>query len=280
MTCAAPHDAMRATLKPPRDASLVVELFTEELPPKALKAPRRMRSPTAVASGLRTRGFLDEATRPSRRTRRHGASPSSITHVRAASRPTAESRRQADAGRGRARRERASRRRRWRRSSQARSRHLATASLDAVDGADRIYVSPTARPTTSICASLAKGRAAARRTRRSARRRARQAADPEGDELRRRRRLLQRRRSSSGLRIGSLALHGADVVPGDGARPRCRAHHGGPPLPRSRATSRSQRADAYAPTLEAEGKVMPRASRAAARQIVARSCERVAGAPR
>ena len=101
--------------------------------------------------------------------------------------------------------------------------------------------SPTARPSTCTCAALAKGQPLARGAAGRARRRAREAADPEGDELRRRRRLLQRREVRP-PGAPALALHGADVVPVHGARPRRRTHDRRPSLPgRARHRDRDRR---------------------------------------
>ena len=134
--------------------TLVVELLTEELPPKAL--PRLGEAFAAgIEAGLRERGFLDAASRmtPYATPRRLAVA---ITHVRpiasdsevtdklmpakvardALGQPS-EALKKKLAGLGRA--------------------HLATGSLDAADGPDRIYVASDGKADYVYLRSLAKG---------------------------------------------------------------------------------------------------------------------------
>jgi glycyl-tRNA synthetase beta chain len=134
--------------------TLIVELLTEELPPKAL--PRLGEAFAAgIEAGLRARGFLDETSRAkSYATPRRLAV--SITRVRAiapdsevtdklmpakVARDTlghpSEAFKKKLAGLGRA--------------------HLATGSLDATDGPDRIYVASDGKADYVYLRSLAKG---------------------------------------------------------------------------------------------------------------------------
>jgi glycyl-tRNA synthetase beta chain len=136
--------------------TLVVELLTEELPPKALRQLAEAFA-AGIEAGLRARGFLDEASRAkSYATPRRLAV--AITHVR----PVAPDSEVTDklmpakvardalgqpsdalkkklAGIGRA--------------------HLATGSLDAADGPDRIYVASDGKADYVYLRSLAKGQA-------------------------------------------------------------------------------------------------------------------------
>ena len=140
--------------------------------------------------------------------------------------------------------------------------------------------SPTARPSALFHAGVEAGRAARARAAGRARRRDRDAADPEGDELREppaattttievrapgapAARAARRRRRAGDARSAS-----PPVAPPTGHRFLSRARH-----------RRSPRADAYAPTLEAEGKVIPSfAARRAA--IERRAAKARAGRPR
>ena len=143
--------------------------------------------------GLRERGFLADGVRGHAASRRRGGSPCRSRSVRAVA-PDSRGRRQADAGQGRARRDRASRPQALQKKLGALGRaHLATATLDAVDGPDRIYVESDGKADYVYLRSSGQGPSPRARPAGSARRRARQAADPEGDELRRARQLLQRR---------------------------------------------------------------------------------------
>ena len=140
-------------------ATLTVELFTEELPPKALKALGEAFA-DGLAAGLAARGFLDEGAATTRfaTPRRLAAT---ITHVRAVA-PDAEVTEKlmpakvalgADgqpsqafakkmAGLGRA--------------------HLATASLDAADGPDRVFVQSDGKADYVYLRTLAQGAPLAR----------------------------------------------------------------------------------------------------------------------
>src|SRR5205814_5628047 len=131
-------------------ATLVVELVTEELPPKALKRLSEAFGHT-LADGLRTQQFLTDASvvTPYATPRRLAVS---ITRVRAVA-PDAEvinklmpakvARESSEAfvkklaGLGRA--------------------HLATPSLDAVDGSDQIYVASDGKADYVFLRTFAKG---------------------------------------------------------------------------------------------------------------------------
>ncbi len=250
------------------DAMLVVELLTEELPPKALKRLGRSFADT-LAAGLRARGYIaDGSTVTGYATPRRLAV--AITAVRAVA-PDAENvdklmpvkvaRSSPDAlrkkleGLGRA--------------------HLATPTLDATDGRDRIYVASDGKADYVYLKSLAKGLPLVR------------GLDEALAEAIAR---LPIPKVMSYPRIGSyyndvkfvrpahslLALHGAEVVPlqalGLTAGRATRGHRF-----LGRADLDIATADAYAPTLEAEGKVLPDfAARRAA--IVAKLEHAAAGA--
>ena len=232
--------------------TLAVELFTEELPPKAL---RRLGDAFAEAltGGLRDRGFLTAASAatPYATPRRLAVS---VTHVlpvapdqevtdklmpaRVARSPDGEPTeafRKKLAGLGRA--------------------HLATATLDAADGPDRIYVASDGKADYVYLKSLAKGQS-----------------------------LTQGLQSALDDAIARLPIPKVMTYPGPGAywnaekfvRPAHRlvALHGADVVPvtalglAAGRTSGGHRflgrrdveietADAWAPTLEAEGKVVP-----------------------
>ena len=233
-------------------ATLVVELLTEELPPKALKQLGRSFADT-LAAGLRARGYLaDGAVATGYATPRRLAV--AITAVRAVApdEPIDEKlmpRKVALDANGQ--------------PSQAFVKkltglgrpHLATASLDAAQGADAIHVVSDGKADYVYLKSLAKGLPLARGL---------------DEALAEAIAKLPIPKVMSYPRIGSyyndvkfvrpahslLALHGADVVPvhalGLAAGRATRGHRF-----LGRADLDIATAEAYAPTLEAEGKVLP-----------------------
>jgi len=135
--------------------TLVVELSTEELPPKALK--RLGEAFTAgIESGLRQRGFLDpESVATSYATPRRLAV--SVTCVRPVA-PDAEV--ISKLMPARTARDAAGITEAFRKKMAGLGRpHLATASLDATDGPDRIYVASDGKADYVYLRSLAKGQA-------------------------------------------------------------------------------------------------------------------------
>jgi glycyl-tRNA synthetase beta chain len=250
--------------------TLLVELFTEELPPKALKKLGEAFA-DGIAAGLASRDFLgaDSAVTGFATPRRLAVS---ITGVRAVApdttvddklmpvkvardasgQPSIALQKKLDAL-GRA--------------------HMATASLDAVDGPDRIYVATDSKADYVYLSSLARGQHLIRGLQ--------EALD---DTLAK----LPIPKVMSYAAPGSydndvkfvrpahrlVALHGADVVD-------VRALE----LPAGRVTGGHRflsggaiaiaTADAYAPTLEAEGKVIP--SFAARRAAIVVGLEGAAG---
>ncbi len=235
-------------------ATLTVELFTEELPPKALKALGEAFADRPRRRARRARLPRRAAPRP-RVSRRRGGSPRRVTHVRAVA-PDAEITEKlmpakvalgADGQPSQA----------FAKKMAGLSRaHLATASLDAADGPDRVFVQSDGKADYVYLRTLAQGRAARAGAAGGARRPAREAADPQGHALPAARRLLQRHR-----------VRAPGASPRRAARQRRRAGHGTRPRrrqPSPTATASSAAhdlaiasADAYASTLEAEGKVVP-----------------------
>ena len=139
-------------------ATLVVELFTEELPPKAL---RRLGGAFAetLAAGLRQQGFLTDgsAVTPYATPRRLAVS---ITQVLAVA-PDAEvidKLMPAKVARGQDGQPSEALRKKLGALGRA---HLATATLDATDGPDRIYVASDGKADYVYLKSLAKGQALA-----------------------------------------------------------------------------------------------------------------------
>ncbi len=233
-------------------ATLLVELFTEELPPKAL---RRLGDAFAesLSGGLRDRGFLTDgsAVTPYATPRRLAVS---VTHVLAVAPdqevtdklmpakvargpdglPT-EAFRKKLAGLGRA--------------------HLATAALDAADGPDRIYVASDGKADYVYLTSLAKGKALTQGLQ--------SALDDAIAKL-----PIPKVMSYPGpgaywnaekfVRPAHrlVALHGADVVPVEALGLKAGRTTGGHRF-LGRRDVEIATADAWAPTLEAEGKVVP-----------------------
>ena len=231
-----------------RTETLLVELLTEELPPKALKAMSESFA-ASVEMGLRSRGFLEtESVATGYATpRRLAVTVTGVRPVapdaeiidklmparvaRDASGPTEAYKRKL-AGLGRP--------------------HLATASLDAVDGPDRVFVASDGKADYVYLRSLAKGQALAR------------GLDETLDETLAKLPIpkIMHYQRPDGTTVkfarpahGLVALHGADVVPvsalGLDAQRATRGH---------RFLGRSEidiaTAEAYAPTLAAEGKVI------------------------
>ncbi|HEY5863597.1 MAG TPA: glycine--tRNA ligase subunit beta [Casimicrobiaceae bacterium] len=233
-------------------ATLVIELFTEELPPKALKALGAAFA-DGVASGLRTRGFLDEAATitPYATPRRLAVA---ITQVRSVA-PDAENvdklmpaKVALDAG-GQV--------------SQALVKkltglgraHLATPALDAVDGADRIYVGSDGKADYVYLRSLAKGATLERGLAEALAGALAKLPIPK----------VMRYAGDGGFyndvefvrpAHSLLALHGAEVVPLTALGLAAGRITGGHRF-LGRRDIEIASAEAYAPTLEAEGKVMP-----------------------
>ncbi len=240
----------------PGAATLVVELFTEELPPKALKALGAAFADT-VAAGLQSRGFLEDAAAvtPFATPRRLAVA---ISHVRAvapdqpiedklmprkvaldASGQPSQALVKKLTGLGRA--------------------HLATPALDAADGADRIHVASDGKADYVYLRRIAKGQALARGLD--------EALCAALDKL-------PIPKVMSYARAGSyyndvkfvrpahalLALHGADVVALTLLGLAAGRTTGGHRFLGKREVEIAT-ADAYAPTLEAEGKVLPEFAR-------------------
>lgn len=225
---------------------LVVELLTEELPPKAL--PRLGEAfATGIESGLRERGFLEAASRTT-----GYATPRrlavSITHVLAVA-PDAEVidklmpanvarnalqvlQKKLD-GLGRA--------------------HLATASLDAADGPDRIYVASDGKADYVYLRRLAKGLELVRGLDETL-------ADTI-EHLPVPKLMSYQRSDGSTVKFARpvhklLALHGATVVPIEAlGLPAGRVTDGHRFLSHTNIEIRN--AEAYAPTLEGTGRVWP-----------------------
>jgi glycyl-tRNA synthetase beta chain len=229
-------------------ATLVVELFTEELPPKALKALGEAYGETLTA-GLRSRQLLtaDSIASTFATPRRLAVSISGVRSIAPDSEavdklmPADVARRSLDAlrkklaGYGRP--------------------HLATPTLDAADGSDRLYVASDGKADYVFLRRLAKGEPLVRAL---------------GDALAEAIEKLPIPKVMSYASRGSyrndvkfvrpahrlVALHGADVVP-VGALGLTAGRTTGGHRFLGRADIEIATADAYAPTLEAEGKVLP-----------------------
>jgi glycyl-tRNA synthetase beta chain len=252
-------------------ATLVVELVTEELPPKALKRLSEAFA-SSLSDGLRSRGFLGDgaAVTPYATPRRLAVAVSHVYPVAPDEEVVdklmpAKVARDANGaspalvkkltGLGRA--------------------HLATPSLDAADGSDRVYVASDGKSDYVYLVRLAKGPPLARALQ-----------DALEETLSR----LPIPKVMSYPRAGGyyndvkfvrpahslLALHGEDVVPVSAlglAAGRATAGH----RFMGRADLSITSAEAYAPTLEAEGKVMPEFARRRA-DIVGKLLHAAAGA--
>ena len=250
--------------------TLLVELYTEELPPKALKKLGEAFA-EGLASGLRNAGFLtagSEVTGYATPRRlavsitnvlsvapdaevEHKLMPVKVARDASGQPSTALQKKLGALGRA----------------------HLATASLDAVDGPDRIYIANDGKADYVHLRSLAKGQDLARGLQSAL------------DEVLAK---LPIPKVMSYAAPGSyyndvkfvrpahkvLALHGADVVPVRALDLDAGRITGGHRF-LSRPDIAIDNADAYAPTLEAEGKVIP--SFAARRAAIVVGLEGAAG---
>ena len=231
-----------------RTETLLVELLTEELPPKALKALGEAFA-AGIESGLRERGFLDPKSMgtPYATPRRLAVS---VTHVRAVA-PDAEvidklmpakiarnasgiseafEKKMAGLGRP----------------------HLATPSLDASDGPDRVYVASDGKADYVYLRRLAKGQALVRGLDEALADTIEQLPIPKV--------MSYQRPDGTTVKFarpahGLVALHGANVVPVSTLGLHAQRVTGGHRFI-GRAEIDLATADAYAPTLAAEGKVM------------------------
>ncbi len=250
--------------------TLTVELFTEELPPKALRALGDAFA-DGLAAGLGSRGFLDAGAATTRfaTPRRLAAT---ITHVRAVA-PDAEITEKlmpAKVARGPDGQ-----------PSQAFAKkmaglgraHLATASLDAADGADRVFVQSDGKADYVYLRTLARGAPLARGLQ--------EALDALLEKLPIPKVMRYPRRDGYFNDIAFVrpahrlvALHGNVVVPvaalGLAAGNRTGGHRF-----LGRADLAIASADAWESTLEAEGKVIPSFAkrRAAIAQALARAAQ-------
>ena len=188
--------------------------LTEELPPKALKTLGAAFADTLVGGAARARLPRRRARSP-----RRYATPRRLAvaiTARARRRARRRGRRQADAGRrSRSMRRQADAGAAARSSTGLGRAHLATPTLDAADGPDRIYVASDGKADYVYLRSLAKGQPLARGAAGSARRGDRAAADPQGDELPGARQLLQRRQVRPARASAARAAR-------RGRRPACR----------------------------------------------------------
>jgi glycyl-tRNA synthetase beta chain len=231
-----------------RGEMLLVELLTEELPPKALKALGEAFA-SGIESGLRERGFLDpdSVSTPYATPRRLAVSVTSVHPVapdgevidklmparvaRDAS-GASEAFKKKLAGLGRP--------------------HLATPTLDATDGPDRIFVASDGKADYVYLRRLTKGQALVRGLD--------EALADAIEELPIPKVMSYQRPDGTTVKFarpahGLVALHGANVVPvstlGLHAQRVTRGHRF-----IGRAEIDLATAEAYAPTLAAEGKVM------------------------
>ena len=241
--------------------TLLVELFTEELPPKALK---RLSEAFAdgIASQLRERGYLaaSSAVTPYATPRRLAVAISEVATVApdaevvdklmpskvafgADGEPTEALRKKLAAlGRG----------------------HLATRAPEATDGPDRRYTASDGKADYVYLRSLAKGQPLLRGLQ--------EALDDTIAKLPIPKVMSYQRPDGSTVKFvrpahGLIALHGADVL-----AVRALDLDAGRTTGGHRFLSRGERsiatADAYAPTLEAEGKVIPSFAARRARIVV------------
>ncbi|HET9046706.1 MAG TPA: glycine--tRNA ligase subunit beta [Casimicrobiaceae bacterium] len=234
------------------NAAIVVELFTEELPPKALKALGAAFA-DGVADGLRSRGFLDEGAvvTPYATPRRLAVSISQVRGVAPdqpfddklmprkvavdASGQPSQALVKKLTGLGRA--------------------HLATPTLDATDGPDRVYVASDGKADYVYLRRIAKGQPLARGLE--------EALEAALEKL-----PIPKVMSYAGdsgyyndvkfVRPAQslLALHGDAVIPVTALGLIASNKTGGHRFLGRREIAIAT-ADAYAPTLEAEGKVLP-----------------------
>ena len=241
--------------------TLLVELLTEELPPKALKAMGEAFA-AAIESGLRERGFLEIASVATAYAtpRRLAVTVTDVRNVAPDAEVTdklmparvardtggvTEAFKKKMAGLGRP--------------------HLATPSLDATDGPDRVYVASDGKADYVYLRRLAKGQALARGLD--------ETLDETISKLPVPKMMSYQRPDGTTVKFarpahGLVAMHGATVVPvsilGLHAQRTTRGHRF-----LGRAEIDLATADAYAPTLAAEGKVMPSFDQRRARIVAA-----------
>jgi glycyl-tRNA synthetase beta chain len=228
--------------------TLVVELFTEELPPKALKRLGEAFA-TGIESGLRERGFLDpESVATSYATPRRLAV--AVTYVRPVA-PDAEV--IAKLMPARAARDASGITEAFRKKMTGLGRpHLATASLDATDGPDRVYIASDGKADYVYLRSLAKGQALARGLDESLADAIEQLPIPKL--------MSYQRPNGSTVKFARpahrlLALHGANIVPVSALDLDAGRITGGHRF-QSRGDLTIATAEAWEPTLAAEGKVV------------------------
>lgn len=230
--------------------TLVVELLTEELPPKAL--PRLGEAfATGIEAGLRERGFLETGSRTtSYATPRRLAV--SITHVRPVA-PDSEVRdKLMPAKVARDALGQPSEALKKKLSGLGRA-HLATASLDAVDGPDQIYVASDSKADYVYLKTLAKGQALERALGES--------LDDAIEHLPIPKLMSYQRPDGKTVKFARpahklLALHGAAVVSVEALGLQASNLTDGHRF-MSHPNITIENAEAYAPTLEATGKVWP-----------------------
>ncbi|HWZ74465.1 MAG TPA: glycine--tRNA ligase subunit beta [Casimicrobiaceae bacterium] len=228
--------------------TLVVELFTEELPPKALK---RLGDAFAagIESGLRERGFLDpQSVVTSYATPRRLAV--SVTYVRPVA-PDAEV--VAKLMPARIARDASGVSEAFRKKMAGLGRpHLATASLDATDGPDRVYIASDGKADYVYLRSLARGQALARGLDES--------LANAIEQLPIAKLMSYQRPDGSTVKFARpahrlLALHGADIVPVSALDLDAGRITNGHRF-QSRGELTIATAEAWEPTLAAEGKVV------------------------
>src|ERR1700737_4927715 len=239
--------------------TLVVELFTEELPPKALKRLGEAFA-AGIESGLRERGFLDpESVATSYATPRRLAV--SVTSVRPVA-PDAEV--IAKLMPVRAARDASGITEAFRKKMAGLGRpHLAAASLDATDGADRVYIASDGKADHVYLRSLAKGQALVRGLDESLADAIEQLPIPKL--------MSYQRPNGSTVKFARpahrlLALHGANIVPVSALDLDAGRITGGHRF-QSRGDLTIATAEAWEPTLAAEGKVVASFSERRARIV-------------
>jgi glycyl-tRNA synthetase beta chain len=228
--------------------TLVVELFTEELPPKALKRLGEAFA-AGIESGLRERGFLDpESVATSYATPRRLAV--AVTYVRPVA-PDAEVIEKLMPVRA-ARDASGITEAFSKKMKGLRRPHLATPSLDATDGPDRVYIASDGKADYVYLRSLAKGQALVRGLDESLADAIEQLPIPKL--------MSYQRPNGSTVKFARpahrlLALHGANIVPVSALDLDAGRITGGHRF-QSRGDLTIATAEAWEPTLAAEGKVV------------------------
>jgi glycyl-tRNA synthetase beta chain len=228
--------------------TLVVELFTEELPPKALKRLGEAFA-AGIESGLRERGFLDpESVATSYATPRRLAV--AVTYVRPVA-PDAEVIEKLMPVRA-ARDASGITEAFSKKMKGLRRPHLATPSLDATDGPDRVYIASDGKADYVYLRSLAKGKALVRGLDESLADAIEQLPIPKL--------MSYQRPNGSTVKFARpahrlLALHGANIVPVSALDLDAGRITGGHRF-QSRGDLTIATAEAWEPTLAAEGKVV------------------------